>query len=98
HVGGDVGVAEELVAVGVLHHNLVSDAQLHGSGVSALHEAVAEPLHGGNGHAAQHAQVGIAQLHSGVAGHVAAQPFLIHSAVHIGGQGVVIAQIALGHV
>ena len=40
----------------------------------------------------------VAQLHGGVAGHVAAQLFLIHSAVHVGGHGVVLAQIALCHV
>ena len=98
HVSGDIAVAKELVAVDVFHHNLIGDAHFHGSGVSALHEAIAEPLHGGNGHAAQHAQVGVAQLHGGVAGHVAAQLFLIHSAVHVGGHGVVLAQIALRHV
>ncbi len=41
--------------------------------------------------------MGVAQLHGGVAGHVAAQLFLIHGAVDVAGQGVV-AQVALAHV
>ena len=101
HVGGDVGVAVELVAVDILHHDLIGNAHLHGSRVSALNKAIAEPLHGGNGHAAQHAQVLVAQLHSGVAGHVAAQLFLVHSAVHVAGQGIALpigVQITLGHI
>ena len=41
--------------------------------------------------------MGVAHLHSSVAGHVAAQFFLIHSAVYVGGQGVV-TQVALAPV
>ncbi len=40
----------------------------------------------------------IAHLHSSVAGHVAAQLFLIHSAVHVAVQGNAVAQVALAHV
>ena len=41
--------------------------------------------------------MGVAQLHSGVAGHVAAQLFLVNSAIDVAGQGVV-TQVALAHV
>ena len=86
HVSGDVGVAGEGVAVDILHSG--GGAQIGSRGVSALNEAIAIADHSGDGHAAQEAQVGVAHLHSSVAGHVAAQLFLIHSAVHVGGQHI----------
>ena len=93
-VSGDVGISEELVAVDILDGGV--HAQLTGGGVHALDKAVAEALHGGNGHAAKVAQVGVAQLHGGDAGHVAAELFLIDGAVHVFGHRA--AHVALADV
>ncbi len=100
HGGGDVGITVELVAVGVLHAHLVGLVQLHSSSVSALQEAVAEAHDGGHAHAAQVAQVLIAQLHSSITGHVAAQLLLVNSGVDVGGNSpaALAAQVVLGHV
>ena len=86
-----------MVAVHVFNGNFLFLAHFNGSGVAALHEAVAVADDGGNRHAAQEAQMGVAQLHSSIASHVAAQLFLIHSAVHVGRQFNA-AQVALRHV
>ena len=94
---GDVGITEELVAVSIVDLD-VGQLQLGGSGINALHKAVAIALDSGDSHAAQEAQVLVAQLHSSVAGHVAAQLFLIHSAVQVGGNLKALAQVTGGHV
>ena len=81
HLGGDVGIAVELAAVGVL--DLDGGAHLNRSGVRALHEAVAVALHRRNGHAAQEAQLGVAVLHSSVARAVAGLLLAEHGAVEV---------------
>ena len=94
HNGSDVGIAVELTAVDVVQLD-IGETQSSRSGVNALYEAVAVTHNSGNGHAAQEAQVLIAQLHGGVAGHVAAELFLVHRAVQVGGELIVVAQVAL---
>ena len=81
HLGGDVGVAEELAAIGVV--DLDRGAQLNSRRVRALHEAVAVALHGRNRHAAEEAQLGVAVLHDRVAGQVARLLLAEHGAVQV---------------
>src|SRR5699024_2088710 len=83
HLGGDVGVAKELVAVPVVDADV--GAQLLRSGVSALHEAVAVTDDGGHSLAAQEAQLGEAVLDGGVTGQVAGLLLFKGDAVNVGG-------------
>src|SRR5699024_2575466 len=83
HTGGDVGIAEELVAVPVVDGNV--GAKLLRSGVSALHEAVAVTDNGGHSLAAEEAELGEAVLNGGVTGQVTGLLFFEGDAVDVGG-------------
>ena len=97
HHSGDVGVAEELAAVDVVDLD-IGETHVGRSGVNALHEAVAVTDDRGNGHAAEEAEVLIAELHSRVTGHVAAELFLINSAVDVAHVNVLVEVPILGGV
>src|SRR5699024_6688406 len=83
HTGGDVGIAEELVAVPVVDGNV--GAEFLRSGVSALHEAVAVTDNGGHSLAAEEAELGEAVLNGGVTGQVTGLLFFEGDAVDVGG-------------
>ena len=95
HTGGDVGVAVELAAVEVVDLNGV--AGLLCSCVDALDVAVAVADDGGDGDAAQEAQLGEAVFGDGIACQVACLLLLEGDAVAVGGDGVG-ADIGLGHI
>ena len=69
--GQSLGFGRGIEPAGVVVHHVDLGTHLGGSGVSALHEAVAIADHGGDSLAAQEAQLGVAVLDGGVTGQVA---------------------------
>ena len=86
HTGGDVCIAVELAAVEVVDVDV--GAQLLSSSVSALHVAVAVTDDGGDSHAAEEAQLGLAVLNDSVASQITCLLLLEGDAVAVCGDGV----------
>ena len=98
HVSGNIGVTIELVAVDILDFN-IGEAVLSSSCISALNKAIAVTDNCRNCHAAEVAELGVAELHSCITSHVAAELFLIDSAIEICGNiSCEIADVAFGNV
>src|SRR5699024_1290981 len=70
-VGSSKAAGVPVLDIDVIH------AQLFGSGVSTLHEAVAIADNSGNSHAAQEAQFLIAVVHSGVTSQITSLLFFV---------------------
>lgn len=81
HISGDFGSACELVAVNIFNGDFI--VHFFACVVAALDETVAVADNSGNCHAAEEAEVGIAELNRCITCHIAAEFFFINCAVYV---------------